>query len=87
MADRKPPRTVFGFLWGEELTAEKYNTMSEEKVNETLPYLTRRAILINRVHKLNIIRNDIYPKNFNRATRLIIGTEKKLSIIDKLLGW
>ena len=47
----------------------------------------RRAILLNRVHNLKIIRNDIYPKDFNRVNRLIIGTEKKLSIIDKLLGW
>ena len=49
--------------------------------------VTRRAILLNRVHKLNIIRNDIYPKDFNRATKLIIRNERKVSIIDKLLGW
>ncbi|MBS1756611.1 MAG: hypothetical protein JSU03_04985 [Bacteroidetes bacterium] len=49
--------------------------------------VTRRDILLGRVHKLNIIRNDIYPENFNRATRLIISIERKLSIIDKLLDW
>ena len=32
MADRKPPRTVFGVLWGEVVNAEKYNTISKEKV-------------------------------------------------------
>lgn len=54
---------------------------------DTKRLVIRRAILLDRVHKLNIIRNDIYPKHFNRTNRLIIGTERKLSIINKLLGW
>jgi len=54
---------------------------------DTKRLVTRRAILLNRVHKLNIIRNDIYPKHFNRVNRLIILSDRKLSIIDKLLGW
>ena len=46
----------------------------------------RGDILSNRVHKLNIIRNDIYPKHFNRINKLIIKTERKVSIINKLLN-
>jgi len=43
--------------------------------------LERGDILSNRVHKLNIIRNDIYPNHFNRINRLIIKTERKVLII------
>ena len=52
-----------------------------------LPNLLERGdILSNRVHKLNIIRNDIYPNHFNRINRLIIKTERKVSIINKILN-
>jgi hypothetical protein len=47
----------------------------------------RRSVLLNRIHKLSVIRNDIYPKHFNRVNRLIIKNERKVRIIDKLLGW
>jgi hypothetical protein len=46
----------------------------------------RGNILSNRVKKLNIIRNDIYPNHFNRINRLIIKTERKLLIISKILN-
>jgi len=46
----------------------------------------RGNILSNRLYKLNIIRNDIYPNHFNRINRLIIKTERKVSIINKLLN-
>ena len=46
----------------------------------------RANILSNRVKKLNIIRNDIYPNHFNRINRLIIKTERKLLIISKILN-
>jgi hypothetical protein len=69
----------------------KNRITNAERVGSPTAYakllITRRAILLGRVYKLNIIRNDIYPENFNRVTRLIISNERKLSIIDKLLGW
>jgi hypothetical protein len=49
--------------------------------------VVRRSVLLNRINKITIIRNDIYPKHFNRANGLIIKNERKVRIIDKLIGW
>ena len=69
------------------LNKEKKVQRTSKSGNDAKPIVTRRAVLLNRIHKLNIIRNDIYPKDFNRVNRLIIKNERKVLIIDKLLGW
>jgi hypothetical protein len=48
----------------------------------------RRSVLKDRELKLSFLQRDNfeYPK-FGQATRLLIKTRRKISIIERLLGW
>jgi hypothetical protein len=49
--------------------------------------INRSSILRNRIAKLNIIMRDRYPADFNKINRLIIQTNKKLMILERIVKY